>query len=1281
MNVPMNHDSSGAGRTSSSRSPSSRSLSSPTSFWGRAAFACGFALVLAAQPACSSGPKSPEDEWTEIRKSAQGSSRESEVADWLLLELLSPGGSPAEAKKARKRLDEIEAKGLLAEFGRGLDDLAHGKPGPAGEAFFRAVVAASQSEDERAPLIAWFAAQHAYELSSQSKDFGKRHRAAVERLLAEPGHIGFRAYATVVDLWMLDAAAAAEKDIETKIAKRLGCVSDVRIAGPFGLGAESEILRSYAPEKPGPWPVSFDKQKYQTFVPHVIDVTRSGCDVDADESVPDGVFYAESFVTVDAEQDVILTASGAFRLWVDDQLVLDRDPRQWGIWPKFGVRARLTPGKHRLLWKLSNPSTSLRVVRPDGRPLPVRASDEPGDGYALEKVRLGADPNELMRFIKSGRVEAPDDVVTRFLAAYLADFEGQPDVATVIFEPLVKEPTRSTGIALVTAAGFVEGDPIYDATQTRDLVHELEVRAVERDAALWAPQLRSAIWESNQKGTVAAVEPLEKLVAAYPDVPNLHYTLAHVYEELGWGPELERVVRRIIDQFPDSPDAIELGIDLFDGQGDRARVEKLLAHLVETQPDTDVLLSRALRRRDYDAAIAELRRLGARRPDRKDIAERIADVMVRAGNTEKVWERLEKAVEREPRDVHAKLALADARFSRGDKGALARALVAAVQSGADAGLIEEAIDLVEGVTVLEPYRLDARQVVAEYEKRGTELPGTAARVLDYGAVLVRSDGSSRFLEHEVVRIQSEEGIRQFAEMGSEGLVLHLRVLKKDGRVLEPEAVSGKATATMPHLEIGDYVEIERILSHYSDGSGQSYRGPTWYFREENIAYARSEFVVVSPRGKELLIETAHGVPEPTITEDGAFIARRYRVDDSPAAPSEPNSPPASEFMPRVSVSWGVSFEERIDELARSLVPMTPVDPRLVRIAEKIVQGIPKNRPIDRARRLYHWVLDSVQEGEESDGRRVVVSRNGNHWKGFETLCQSLDIPVRWAVAQSRIASPVEGPISSVDRPLFPLFVVGAGKDATWLTIDDRFNPFGTIPGHVRGEEAYLLGDFAPDKARVPAAGAIDGVAYEGNGVLGEDGSAKLSIRIRFLGNFAASLRNGLSQIPESQLGSVIESRLLGQYLQGARLERYEVVDGDKLDQPLTLAVEVEVPQFATPTGTGFLLAPPFMPRLSQLTTLATRVTPLLIADTNQQSLDLTLTLPPSLEARVAPTSGTSAGSRYDVKDTAQAGSLHLVRTVKTEAGRIAPAAYPGFQSYSKEADAALSRAVRLEKKR
>src|SRR5690606_9692216 len=125
------------------------------------------------------------------------------------------------------------------------------------------------------------------------------------------------------------------------------------------------------------------------------------------------------------------------RIWINDNLVLDRDVRIWGIWPKFAVRVKLPQGRHRVLWKFGDPSSALRVVELDGKPARLIASTDDQAGYSLIPAQVGAEPNDLMQYIHPDGVTDPGDELTRFIASHMALQEGQADVAAVMFEPFV----------------------------------------------------------------------------------------------------------------------------------------------------------------------------------------------------------------------------------------------------------------------------------------------------------------------------------------------------------------------------------------------------------------------------------------------------------------------------------------------------------------------------------------------------------------------------------------------------------------------------------------------------------------------------------------------------------------------------------------------------------------------------------------------------------------------------------------------------------------------------
>ena len=359
-----------------------------------------------------------------------------------------------------------------------------------------------------------------------------------------------------------------------------------------------------------------------------------------------------------------------------------------------------------------------------------------------------------------------------------------------------------------------------------------------------------------------------------------------------------------------------MSLELLDETGPLAEADKTAARIHALDPDFEIDLDRAIARHDWKAAIAELERLQKRRPERKEIAGRIADIFQRAGDPSKALEELKKALAKNPQDSTSRFRLADRAYALGDQDALRKAMADALLAGAKTEELRAAIDLLDGTTDLEPFRLDGKKAIREFEawqKTGKSMAGVSARVLDYSALWVHPDGSAQMLEHEILKIQSQEGINQEAEQKPpEGLVLRLRVIKPDGRVLEPEPVNGKQTLTMPNLEVGDYVETEHVTTTEGDGDhGRRYRGPVWLFREEDKGYWRSEFVVLSPKDKQLEIEIRGNVPKPIVRESATYIERRWRVDESPPLPKEPESVSAVEYLPSVRIGWGVTMKDTI----------------------------------------------------------------------------------------------------------------------------------------------------------------------------------------------------------------------------------------------------------------------------------------------------------------------------------------------------------------------------------
>lgn len=1299
------------------------------------------ALALAAALAasvvstgCASGPAVPPADIDRLRAAAREEAGGEALGRWLLGELYIPGGTAPQANLARDRLRALaEARrGPLGALALAIDDEQHGRLREAARGYVAALGQARTSPRPEAEMVAWYATGRLLELRPSVPGMWSFARTVIEAAVNRPGRIGFRAHADAVELWSLDqlaperiAAAArgeppAREPLGDVVASSLGCVREGRFAGPFGRGVSSELGRPTVGEAPGAWPVVFPATEDRVTPARVLAAERRGCRLVASEPSQEGVHLVETWFELPHASEIILAVQAAHAVRVDDVLVLDRPPEAWGVWPRFGVRLRLGAGRHRLVARLPRPETSIRIVDGTGAPIEMTSSADPVGGSSAEPPVILPDPNPTAAFLAAGGVTAgrspvrpapgfalPDvtDPTLRVLAAELAHVDGQDDLATVLLEPLVADPSRATGPALGAAARYIEADPIFAQGDAHDLAKDLRQRAVEKDPILWFPKLWLALDLAQKEGPRALGE-LRTLARQFPEAPAVVVALANAYARLGWKVEHEEAVREAARRFPDDPQVLRALLRVVDARGeDPAPIE---ARLRVADPRAPVDAERAVARGDWEAAVAALERFAASDPDRGDVDLRIDDLRRRSGAAPETLASLEKAVLREPLKGEARLALADAKLASGDATALPSAIARARGDGLDADELREALETSTGATLLEPFRRDGLAIVQAYEDSG-EAKGAlarsaagrggaahAARVLDYAAVWVHDDGTARMLEHEILHMQSGEAIAEHAEQRiPQGTVLRVRTIKADGRVLEPEVIAGKPTVTMPHLDIGDYVETETIYQLRGDGrGGASWLSPRWFFREAKVDYQVSEFTIVSPKERTLEIETRGEVPPPTVRVDGALRVHTWRVVRSPAVPDEPASVPPEEFLPSVRAGWGIDRSLVVQRFIDAANAPVPVDPRLRRIARTIATAGEKPKGgesldavlarvslDERARRIYRWVVENVENGETTDPRRVVVGKNGSRPEAFTYLCRLAGVDAKHALVRDKLepeATSSMARATEYDRLAVRVTTSADGKQHRWMVIADRFVPYGYLPAELRGQPAILLATGAPADT-TDEGGAEDSVTHAGTAKLHADGSATVELRQTYQGRLAIGLRGALETLPDARLEEAIEQKLLPPVLPGARLASFAIENRDKLDAPLVLVMKVEVSSFARVQGKTLVISPPFQLGIGAFARLPRRETPLLLAEAAAKrfvvKLQVALPAGATVTSRLAPISREDAGRRFQVKDRTEKGALFLEREASIPAGRVQPAAYRDFAQFALGADEAFGRDV------
>ena len=272
-------------------------------------------------------------------------------------------------------------------------------------------------------------------------------------------------------------------------------------------------------------------------------------------------------------------------------------------------------------------------------------------------------------------------------------------------------------------------------------------------------------------------------------------------------------------------------------------------------------------------------------------------------------------------------------------------------------------------------------------------------------------------------------------------------------------------------------------------------------------------------------------------------------------------------------------------------------------------------------------------------------------------------------------------MSEVDDYTGILTRVEANKQPIYLTVDDRFAPFGYVPADFRGQPGFVLTPGTP-AITTPKDGSRDGVSISGRADMHEDGSASVTLEQKFHGKLGIRMRGVFDKISESQLFAFVESRVLTSTLPGARVKDVVIENKANLDAPFVLKVKADVSQLGRVQGNQVLVKPIFPLHLAQLATLATRQIPLLLGTWTFVDIDFSIVVANSLKMPASLPRGEYKHGELEVlvKDAVRGHELSLARTIDLPAGRVQPGDdYAKFQQFTRDADTALEREIALGK--
>jgi hypothetical protein len=1090
---------------------------------------------------------------------------------------------------------------------------------------------------------------------------------------------------------MRRAQAAGDPRLEVDAWREVGAIQRWRVAGPFA-ALRLFDLRKVLPLDGPAWTTASVNDRALDFPDGDV-----GLELEPNEG---DVFYAGSEVSLQQGGDYLLWVEGAAALEarIDGAVAISRVP-----YPRESSRAqtaavRLGAGKHQLLVRWSRSEGArfrAALVRGDGAPSD-QTSAAPKElsgarmqapcalGEACAAAPAWRDASDLRAAAAAMLDKDPADALAAFFLARAAVGDDRTVARSAVDRAVTF--TSSGAPALALRAQLLLHDPeVPDRIgRARGLSDLLD--AVRKDPALLRAQLTAAALERDSERFDDAALDLDKAEAALREQkadlpPRLLAARARLLDARGNPAGARARAEAALTAGPGRCDTLQLLADVARRDGSVKDQQRFTEALL---PCADGLSAAAQLARDRgDLARAEelLKLAVALRPAQPGRLEQLSDVQVARKQVPSAVASVRAASALAPRSPEPLRRLAGLLELLGETKGAAEARRAALRLSPGDLQLRQQLAADERAKLLSWTDRDAVALAKAPAQAAVPEGSSAVRLLDYGAAQLFPDGGGVERVHTVARVLDKKGVSKFgeAQLPADAMVLHLRTLKSDGRILEPESIPEKEGISLPGLEPGDAVEIDYLRGFAPRGPElPGYSLAAFFFRDDETPLAESTYEVHSPGPFDV---DAHNLtlPKDAIVRGGDGERFRYSARNVTPLQQQPHSPGESEIMPWVQIGEGAGQKQ----LILSMADWALLRARPGSAAQELARRAAGANPLETAEKIYAAVAQAVRgrsNGTDfgSNAAHVLAQGRGNRLLVLKAALAAAGIPAHLVLVRTFGADRAPYRFPRGELFAYALLRAELPGGAVWLDPSYRLAPFGQLPAFVRGQDAWVVPEpsEAPVEIRTPSAlpGQEEGRQVALELELDAQGVATGKGRDQHLGFEAAALKDALERMDRDQRKQAVEA-MLGRGLAGVSLETLSAEHETDLGGGATLQYELHV-ALARRDGEQLFLPSSLLPsRMVRRWGGAGERTVLLLVDTQEQTASrTTIALPKGRHLRHPPPPVSLSTPFGDYKWAAreEGGKIVLDESLNVQQQRVAPDKYAAFMAFARGVDDAQS---------
>jgi tetratricopeptide (TPR) repeat protein len=1003
-----------------------------------------------------------------------------------------------------------------------------------------------------------------------------------------------------------------------------------------------------------------------------------------------GAAYGLAQVRAPAGSKALLTVrcSGSFKVFWNGALAADFDRSEAYLAHGVTFPVTFAEGWNRLLVKDSNAhaSFSARLAAADGSGPVAGLEVAPAD--RIEPLGEGPPPGEPLEAV---RTAASGPVSAWLLAqnAVLLQEAGLAAEALPLFQAAVEAEPHSPHLRALYAHALESAEHL-PAVRRKNDARRLFEEALAEDPKFLPALLARALFLDQDGKPDEAVKALRALGKDFPGSAEPRLAAAAICRKQGWDAEEIAEIRAAAGIEPHG-----------------ARSALRLAEFYEKRSPTRALEA-------FRAALALDRSLSW-------VEDRVASLLVHAGDAAAALEIRKGLAERYPGEIARLRALAETLRAQGDLAATARvyrqsadlrggapddlerAGEALLEAGDRAGALEtlrEALAAAPGryglrrmigrlggedADFAKEFDIDGKELIAQAPPQEKFPKASSICLLDHTVTRIFHDGSQVDYVHQMFKIYDQHAADRYHALNLPGEVLEARTIAASGEVYEPIITDNSAEILMPELNPGAVIEY-RYRAVKAGPPEFQFDSGTFFFKDPQMEepLCLSRYVVIADKGLDFA-RIQRNFPEPPVVEDrGDRVVYQWERRDSDRIDEEPLMPEKEELLPLVELVQRRSWDDVHEILRERTLGRTRLTPELRSKAAEVAGRAEGDAA--RARRLYDFVLDHVktEQGGGGDASEILSAHAGSRVVLLKALLDAAGVPSRWAVASE---NPALAPEQVWDPPRpellnggMLLLVEPRDGPAVWVTDGGRFLPYGLVPTTLQNGTALLLGKQGGEFRVVPA-GPVDESRVEGRVRIALDGrAATIESDEVFHDAGAYQFKERVATAPKAQLRNLVEQQAAHLYL-GAKVRSFDFPHVGEPGVPFEIAATVEAPSFVEDRdGTPSVkmgLAP--LELTQSFGGKPVRDTPMMLRMVRAVHETSEIALGPGYEVSSVPPNLLlqEKFASYSLTFSIEKGKVRVVRAFHVLPSKLEPREYPTLLKFVREVDAAEAKRVQL----